>query len=120
MFSRPHGGRIEDGPAFGGGALQQVVGGVDREGAVGSRDSEHGGVVDRVAEDGVGVGDADAGEGGDLGFVGGDGNQPVRDEAGVGIDLDLGGEDAVGLDVGAANGFFGDPVAGRDRKSTGL
>ena len=58
-------------------------------------DGEHGGVVDGVAEDGVGGGDADAGEGGDFAFVGGDVEEGVGDEA-VGVDGDLGGEDAVG------------------------
>ena len=44
-------------------------------------DGEHGGVVDRVAEDGVGQGDADAAKGFDLAFVGGDVDEAVGDDA---------------------------------------
>jgi len=106
-------------PGFAGGAGEQVGGGVYGEGAgnliLGAGDGEHGGVVDGVAEDGVGsviaCCDAYAREGDDFIFVGGDVEEVVGDEA-VGVDLDMGGEDAVGGDVEAANTFFDDPVVG--------
>ena len=75
-----------------------------------SGDGEHGGVVDGVAEDGVGRGDAGAGERGDLALVGGDVEEDVGDDA-VG-DGDAGGEDAGGRDGEAADALLDDPVAG--------
>jgi hypothetical protein len=74
-------------------------------------DGEHGGIVDRVAEDDIGRGDAGAMQGGDLAFIGGDvdelaGGDAVRD-------LDARGEDAVGGDVEALDALFNDPIVGR-------
>ena len=100
--------RIVNGPAFLQAALGECSGGVDGEGAAG--DGEHGCVVDRVAEDGVGSGDADAVEGGDLVLVGGDFDEAVGDEAVD--DVHAGGEDAVGGDAEAGHAFFDDPVVG--------
>ncbi len=114
------GGGEVDGPAFGGAAFEQSSGGVDGEGAcdfllrarvvLGARDGEHGGVVDGVAEDGVGYGDADATQGFDFAFVGGDVDDAVGGIKAVGFDAC--GEDAVGGDVEALDAFFDDPVVG--------
>jgi hypothetical protein len=116
---RGYGCGVVDGPAFGGGAGEEVGGGVYGEGAVdaveAAGDGEHGGVVDGVAEDGVGRGDvccdAYMAEGFYFVFVGGDVEEVVGDEA-VGGDLYAGGEDVAGRDVEAANAFFDDPVVG--------
>jgi hypothetical protein len=109
-----YGGWIVDGPALGGGAIEEAGGGVYGEGPAGSvlaaRDGKHGGVVDGVAEDGVGCGDGDAAEGFDFVFVGGDVDEAVGDDAVV--DLDAGAEDMVGGDVEAVDSFFDDPVVG--------
>jgi hypothetical protein len=57
-----------------GAAFEELGGGVDGKGAAGSflatSDGEHSGVVDGVAEDGIGAGDAGAVEGGYLALVG--------------------------------------------------
>jgi hypothetical protein len=102
----------EDGPVALGAEAGEVSGGIDWEGSTG--DGQHGGIVQGVAEDDVGMGDARAGEGSDLAFVGGDvaqGGCGYGGAAGAGAG-DAGGEHVVGGDVEAADTFFDDPVAG--------
>jgi hypothetical protein len=104
----PDGFGVKDGPAVGGGDIDQRRRWIDGEGA--ACDFEHGGVVDGVAEDGVGVGDADAAEGFGLAFVGGDVDELAGDDAV--FDLDGGREDAADGNVEALDAFFNDPVVG--------
>jgi len=107
-FSGGDGGGVVNRPGFGGGAIEEAGAGIYGEGL--ARDGKHCGVVDGVAEDGVGGGDADAAQGFDFVFVGGDVDEAVGDD--VVVDLDAGAEDVVGGDVEAANTFFDDPVVG--------
>lgn len=104
----PDGLGVEDGPAVGGGNIDEGRRRVDGEGAAG--DLKHGGVVDGVAEDGVGVGDADAAEGFGLAFVCGDVDELAGDDAV--FNFDAGGKDAGGGNVEALDAFFDDPVVG--------
>src|SRR6185437_13345222 len=87
-----------------------------------ARDGQHGGVVDRVAEDGVRLSDANAGERGGFAFVGGDVEQAVGDD--TVLDGDPGGEDTIRWNIEAADAFFDDPVVGGtdgpDLDATGL
>ncbi len=105
----PDGFGVEDGPAVRGGDIDQGRGWVDGEGT--ARNLEHGGVVDRVAEDGVGVGNAGAAKGFGLAFVGRDVDEFAGDDAV--FNFDAGGENAAGGKVEALDAFFNDPVVGR-------
>ncbi len=104
----PDGLGVEDGPVAGCSDISERWGWIDGEGAAG--DPEHGGVVDGVAEDSVGVGDADAAEGCGLAFVGGDVDEVAGGDAV--FDFGAGGEDAAGGNVEEFDAFFDDPVVG--------
>jgi len=104
----PDGLRVEDGPAVVGGDVDERRGWIDGEGV--ASDLEHGGVVNGVAEDGIGVGNTDAAKGFSLAFVGGDVDELAGDNAV--FNFDAGGEDAISGNVEALNTFFNDPVVG--------
>ena len=73
-------------------------------------DLEHGEVVERIAEDGVGMRKTDAAERCGFGRAGGDVDEFAGDEAVD--DFDFGGEDALFGNAEVANAFRDDPLVG--------